>query len=246
MAQKVTAPQRQPRVGGIKSVASTFIDEPRLLVEDNLVWEDSGCGFPAGTRAGCYDTVVASAPKEFEAPDNLGTIGPAFAQVAGISCWIGGDNDEAGTYQAQAQRKLEATEDRAIEAKLWAWADAATGTVASPDLVAALAAAEEHADAEYVGAPLILLSRQNVTLLKAEGALEIRENGAIHTANGNRVVASSSFGSDAVAAIGWPAVYASAVVTAMAHDHTKNVDVALAERAYSVGVDCEYRFTATV
>lgn len=244
MAQKVTAPTRQPRVGGIKSVIGGFIQEDRLTIEDNLVWEDSGCGFPSDTRAGCYDNVTADAPKEFGDVAQLRTIGPAFTQVAGVQCWLGGDDD--ATYMKQAADKLEATEDRKIESNLWEWAAQAADPVAAVDLVAALAAVEDAADEQYVGAPLILVSRANAVLLKAAGALEIREGGAIHTANGNRVIASASFGSEGITAVGWPAVYATRTINAQAAKHNENIDAGLAERTYAIGVDCEYRFIATV
>lgn len=55
-ATLVTAPARHPRVGGIKSVVGDFVAEQRLAIGD-IVWEDSGCGLPKSTRAGCYDDI---------------------------------------------------------------------------------------------------------------------------------------------------------------------------------------------
>lgn len=57
MAQLVQAPARKPRAGGIKDVVGEFIQVGHLGVAD-LAWEDATCGFPAQTRAGCYDTGI--------------------------------------------------------------------------------------------------------------------------------------------------------------------------------------------
>lgn len=243
MAKKVTAPQRQPRVGGIKSVVS-FTDEPRLGHEKELAWEGSDCGFPHTTRAGCTDEIVAAADKEFDGSFQFSTIVAPFAQYKGVQCFLGGDED-GPSYEEQAKAALELAEDREIEAKLWAWVEDATDAATSVDLVAALAAVEQEADADYVGAPLILMSRADAVQLKAKGVLEIRENGTLHTASGNRVLASSSFAVGAVGAVGWPAVYASPVLSGRAPHHTQNLDMALAERVYTIGVDCEYRIIRT-
>lgn len=244
MAQMVTAPQRQARVGGIKSVVN-FTPEPRLGMQQNFAWEDSGCGFPNDTRAGCYDDVVAAVAKTFDGVEEYGIITPPFAQYVGVSCYIGGDADSA-TYEQQAKDKLAATEDRKVEEVLGGWAAASTATADVTDLVGALAAAEDHADQNYVGRPYVLLNRGDAVQLKSKGVLEVAEDGKIRTANGNEVISSGRFPVNTVSAVGAIGVYVGPEVSATAPDLENNLNVALAERVYAVGVDCGYRFTATV
>jgi hypothetical protein len=69
LAEAVQAPTRRPRQGGIKTVAGDYVSVPRIGVANGtggLVWEDSGCGFPKATRAGCYDDTIAPGVNEVQ------------------------------------------------------------------------------------------------------------------------------------------------------------------------------------
>ena len=242
MAQLVQAPTRQPRLGGIKQIVGEFISEERLGITP-IAWEDSGCGLPKQTRATCYDEVVPIADKEFEGVDGLTSIAPAFAQYAGVECFIGGDSVGA-SYTEQARTLLEQGEDRMVEQVLWDWiSDAAAQTAASP--AEAIAAVEQKADQEYVGRPVIVMSRATADAAFAAGALA-RENGSLVTPHGNPVLASGSVTDGAVAAIGQPAVYATAIRSAIATNKGSNLTAAIAERVYAIGVDCNYVTLSTV
>lgn len=240
----VTAPVRKPRHGGLRSVVPEFILEERLAAGGVIGWEESGCGLPQETQAGCYDETVDPASKEFDGVESLGAIGPAFARYAGVSCFIGGDAD-GPSYLEQAKTLLEQGEDRAVEKVLWEWAiDGPSQEVVG--IVAAIAAAEKHADANYVGQPILIMSRADVVWAHAGGAVEY-VNGLPFTINGTPIIATGvTDGADwgKVAAIGAVGVYASSMVAFEAPGLTQNLKYALAERVYAIGVDCGYRFVA--
>lgn len=207
---------------------------------------------PSGTAEFDYATTGRQGGR---IPDKVGGgvgiidgIGAPFAQYAGVKCYLGGDND-GPSFAEQASALLGQGEDRMIEAKLWAWASGASTTLTAADsLTAAIAALEEHADATYVGLPVIILSRSAATLAAAEDAL-VREGGKLYTPNGVPVLATSAVGDDgqdSVAVIGQPAVYASEARSYTGPQLALNQALGLAERVYAVGVDCEFRATIEV
>lgn len=329
--QQVAPPQRRARTGGIKSVVGEFVREDRLAASTAIVWEDSGCGMPRATRAGCYDTVfpvvyddivivsgdttitlsrvgfevtaafvfgdtfegatIAWAPTgavsesygggtvaigadgvititgitagstevEFTTASTEGAhyplktadgvaqfeaIGPAFARYAGVECFVGGDA-VGPSYLEQARTLLTQGEDRAVEAVLWGWIKEFTTPGTATSLTAAIAAADQHADEGYVGQPVIVISRGDADRALAEGSV-VREGGALVTANGTPVIASSAVDSGSVGVIGRPEVYASSLVAHAAIEHTVNMAMAIAERVYAIGIDCDYRYLVTV
>lgn len=240
----VTAPARRPRSGGIKDVIDGYVTEERLAAVEGVEWEDAGCGFPRETFAACAGDLVPD--KEYDGVETLEGIGKPFFLYAGVQCYLGGDND-GPSYAEQASAILAAGEDRAIEERLWAWALDATDTDTAATLVEAIAAAEKYADANYVAAPVLILSRDAATLAFAAGALE-REDGKLVTANGVRVLATgvvADADAGTVGIIGQPAVYAGNDVVRQTPDTTLNTSMAIAERGYAVGVDCQFRYTVT-
>lgn len=250
MALPVQAPVRKPRQGGIRDIVGQFVNEPRLAAVSQaggLSWEDSTCGFPRTTRAGCYDDAVAAVEKYGDSVNQYTSIGEPFAQYAGVECWIGGDS-EGASFQEQARQKLEAGEERLIEGNLWTWASDADVTGSAASIAAAIGDAEEYADDNYVGQPILLLSRRGADLAFAASVLT-RENGRLVTPNGTPVLASGAFTSgpaDEVAIIGGLLVLASPIVAHQAPNLSDNTALAIAERVYAVGVDCDFRYIVTV
>lgn len=247
--QQVAPPRRQPRKGTLKRLlGGSFVREQRLAAVTAVVWEDSSCGWYSFTRAGCYDTVVADAPKSAIGISQFEGIAPPFAVYRGVECYLGGDNGGA-TYREQALAALEVDEELAVEAKLaeWAFADAAGTTRAT--LLDAVALIEENASEEYNGLPLLIVSRSLAVFGAAEQVF-FREDGGLVTANGTPVLTTSGVGfsdlNSVVAAIGWPEVYASDPIAYQADDLPQNMSMAIAERVYAIGVDCEYRFAVTI
>lgn len=251
MAQLVTAPTRNPRTGGIKDVAS-FIEETRLAgPADSIVWDAVGCDLPSLTRYGCFDRTEPELGEDGQPVRKSGvepgagqTFGDPFALYAGVECWIGGDN-EGPKFAEQARALLEAGEDRPIEVNLWAWANGGTNAGARASLIAAIAAADAHADRNYVAQPVIILSRENADLAFAAGALA-RQDDKLVTATGTPVLATSAAPDDRVAAVGAIVVYRTPVTAAVAADRAENRHLAIAESVYAIGVDCDYRAIVTI
>lgn len=252
MALQVQAPTRRPRQGGIKAVVGEFVTENRLAAvpggATQIGWEDSGCGFPKTTRAGCYDDVVADAEKIPDGVEIVNIIGDPFARYKGVECWLGGDT-LGSTYEEQARTAFEQGEDREVEEVLVAWAAAAATPGAATSVVKAIGVADDYADENYVGQPVMLMSRDAANEAFAGGALAYRD-GVLVTAAGTPVISTGAFpaGVDdqTVMAIGMPAVYASDIIARMAIAHAENLAMAIAERVFAIGVDCEFRYAVLV
>ena len=246
MAQLVPAPVRKPRVGGLKDILGGYVDQPRLGVAD-IAWEDGTCGFPSTTRAGCYDSGVPAEDKDFAGVAQYTAIGPAFAQYAGVECFIGGDSI-GDSYLAQARAKLEQGEDVEVANRLGDWAAEAPVAflldTANPLQSAAMAlgSLEAQAALEYVGQPVILAPVAIATMLFAAGAL-VREGGKLITGLGTPVVLYGTAATSVLSIVGHPAVYASPITAARGVLLHSNLDGAIAERVYAIGVDCDYRYS---
>lgn len=248
MAQPVAPPRRKARKGGIKSIIGDYVTEPRLAVSQGVAWEDAGCAVELSpTRAGCYDAVIQDAAKVPDGVMQFEAIGDAFARYAGVECWLGGDSD-GPSYAEQASAALAEREDRSLELTLWEWAAASASTETAASLEAAIAAADEQADEEYIGLPVIIISRASADLALASGVIA-REDGGLVTANGTPVLATGAVPDAAegnVSVIGWPEVYASPVISGVAPSPTTNRELAIAERVYAIGVDCSFRHYVTI
>lgn len=244
MAELVQAPVRQPRSGGIKDVIPNVVQVDRIGGPAELAWEDSTCVFPAQTRAGCWDVDFSTEDKTFDGVSQHAPIASAFALYGGVECWIGGDA-EGESFASQAATVLEQGEDRAIEDKLSDWALGAASPSSAANVSAAIAAAENSADAAYVGRPVLIMRRDTALAAFTAGAL-VRESGKLVTGNGTPVISTSAYASTSVAIIGQPAVYASTVRAVDTVSPHENLARAIAERIYAIGVDCEYRHLVTI
>lgn len=233
----VARPARRPRSGGIKAVIGEFLLETRLTAGEEIGWEASDCGPVAETRAGCFSS-VDPAEKEFSGITQFTGTGEPFARYAGVACFLGGDDEE--DYKSQALALLSQWEDREVEGVLWEWAAGAASPGEAASVVAAIAAADAHADENYAGLPILLVNRADADEAFAAGVLEHRD-GLLVTGNGTPVIASAKFPAGSVAVTGWIAVYATDANSFGAIDHRYNTEYALAERIYSIAVDCEYR-----
>lgn len=186
-------------------------------------------------------------PKEGEGFNDYTPIGDPFARYTGVTCWLGGDSEES--YEALSRRKFEGLEDRAVEAVLAAWAGDAASPGTAANIVEAIGEAEEYADVNYVGQPVLILSRLAAAVAFAAGVL-VRESGRLVTGNGTPVLATGTVETgdepDLVAVIGWPAVYASPMRSHVAPDYETNTGFAITERVFALGVDCNFRYAVGV
>lgn len=207
--------------------------------------------FTGGTTPAAAVTTITPgvppAPLTGDETAQYTTIGDPFARYAGVQCFIGGDKDES--FESQARRKFEGLEDRAVEAVLADWAGDAPSPGTATSIAAAVGVAEEHADMNYVGQPVLIMSRLAADLAFAARVLT-RENGRLVSPNGTPVLASGVIVAgdepDLIAIIGQPEVWATRVMTHQAPDLATNIDLAIAMRLFAIGVDCGYRYAVTV
>lgn len=180
----------------------------------------------------------APPPKGTYGIESFEPITEPFARYVGVECFLGGDND-GETYEQQSRAQFEALEDRAVEEVLATWAvDGPQDSAQS--IAAAVGRAENQADYSYQGRPVLLMSRETAEVAFAAGAL-VRVDGKLVTGNGSPVISTSGIGSDTVVAIGQPIVWASSYITGTAANLSLNTDMAITERVFAIGVDCNFR-----
>jgi hypothetical protein len=231
----VPTPVRKDRRGGIKSVVGDFVPAERLAVATNLQWVADNCDFPKAAPGLCYAVTPVEGNKEFGGLA-VGD-GPVFALYAGVQCYLGNDTD----YEDRARAQLESGEGRGVEEVLWEYGMTAGGTgPAQTSWVAAIGQADEAADTLYVGRPIIMMSRFAAVQARAAKALFGDEEGNLWTANGTPVIASAAAPDDTLIVFGWITVYASPLIATTAPNPILNQEMALAERAYGIAVDCSF------
>ena len=235
-------PRRQPRRGGIRSVAEFRAGSNRLALGGVIEYTSPGCGLAVGDVALCFPS--GGDPQEEKTRSGIDTlegIGPVFGIYAGIECYLDGSD-----FEADARRLLAQGADRAIEDGLntWAQAQAAEGTVTT--LGIAIATAENTADEEYVGLPTLLMNRADAQTAYADGHLEGDGTGALWTGSGTPVLASSKITGNTVTALGGITVLEGAVITSRADRLELNKEFAIAEQVIGIVVDCNYVARYTV
>lgn len=232
----VDPPRRDARLGGIRSVAEFRTAGARLGLGGTIEYTSPGCGIAVGDVELCYPSpAAAQAEKTRDGIDTLEGVGPVFGIYAGVECFLGGSD-----YIADALRLLDQGADRAVEAALNTWVTATAATGAITGFAEAVAVADNAADAEYVGRPILLMNRGDAVRAVAADALEVGSDGSIWTPNGTPVIASSAFTAGVVAVTGGITVLEGGSEAHMAQDYTFNKEYAIAERVYGIIVDCNY------
>ena len=236
-------PTRKPRAGGIKSVAE-FVPTDRLMAVKALDWTNEPCTFPNAAPGLCWGTNPGGT-KTFNGND-VNRSGDVFALYAGDECFAGGGLD----HEARARVALEQGEDRELEERLVLYLEAEdpTNTAITGNLSTAIAAAENAADNDYIGRPTIVMNRGDIYAASMGRVLEIRPNGEIYTKNGTPVLASGRVTVGDVFITGQITVFTSpSIITNKVIHPINNREMAIAERAYAFGIDCDYvlAYTAT-
>jgi hypothetical protein len=231
----VEPPRRNPRKGGIKSVIGDFVSVDRLPVGAGIEWISEGCDFPKAAPGLCY---VPNPITEDKVANGIERgAGPIFGLYAGVECFLGVDTD----YHTRAEALLSQGEGRGVEEVLWEYGMSVGGTgPAQTSWVAAIGQADEAADTLYVGRPVIMLSRFAAVQARAAKALFGDEEGNLWTANGTPVIASAAAPDNALIVFGWITVYASSLIATTVPNPVVNQEMALAERAYGIAVDCNF------
>lgn len=236
-------PRRTPRKGGISSVAD-FRTDNRLASGVGVNYDADSCTVDLGAITLCYAPVTVD-DKEPQGITIGNGIGPTFGGYVGVECFIGPWDD----YADRARAALEQSEDRLIESVLAEWLPDG-GLLSGTSLADVIAKLEGHADANYVGAPVLHLSRQNAVLAASQFLIFTDTNdpasGKLWTANGTPVVASGAYGPTDVRISGDITVLHSEVVVTQGFGLTQNRSMAVAERTYNIIVDCDYRVTGAI
>lgn len=239
----VEPPARTPRRGGISEHAE-FREDSRIGLGAIPEFTSAGCAFPVDDVRLCYPS--GGDAQNTKEPDGIETIDAAvgpFGLYSGVECWLDGGDD----FLDRAVSALEQGQDRGIEKRLNTWLQTLTGTAAT-NFLDAVARAEEFADDNYLGAPLLVLNRGDAVRAKQAGALDhIGPDGLIVTANGTRVLASGAVTPGSVSTVGALTVLHTGIVSGWAPTVTSNTQLAMAERVYSILVDCDFaaRFTVS-
>ena len=236
----IERPRRRPRKGGFSSVVD-FVQSDRLFAGTGVQFDADQCMLPVGEVQLCYVPDVGATDKEGEGTSWSEGIGVNFAGYVGVECFL--HEGSSADFQDRARRGFEAGQDRFVEAQVWVWLAAATGLAAATSIASAIGKLEEHADANYVGAPILHISREDAVLATAAGALLGDKDGAgtLFTPHGTPVVASSAYASGTVAISGDMTGVQSELKVRSDVSHLTNRELAIAERAFNVAVDCGYR-----
>lgn len=238
----VAAPVRQKRLGGLRA-AATWVTDARIGFAESLVYVSDGCTLPQPAIGLCFGPEVTD-EKVGEGIDWFDGIIEPFALYGGVECYLGMDADTE--FPARARTIVLDGEDRAIESRLNTWALAGTDVGDSADIVEAIANVEQEADENYLGRPVILMSRADAVRAAAAVAIEYGIDGLPYTVNGTPVVASGAIPAGTVSAVGAVTVLRTALNDVNTIDHVTNRDFAIAEATYGLLVDCGYRVTTTI
>lgn len=236
----VLAPVRQTRLGGIRPVTN-WVTNARIGAAESVVYMSDGCTFPQPAIGLCYGETVTD-EKEGAGIDQFAGVGEPFALYGGVECFIGPDND----FAERARNIIIQGEDRAIEERLWNWAGAGDDAGDGATLVDAIANVDKWADGNYLGRPIILLSRADAVRAFAAGALEYGIDGVPTTVNGTPVVATGQGVDGFVRVVGATTILRSELNDIAAVDHRFNTEFAVAEAVYTFLVDCNFRARSAV
>ena len=174
-------------------------------------------------------------------PDGLGSIMTPFGGYVGVECWAGSTESE---YGPRARRQFEGAQDRVVEAALWTWLTALAADTTANTLDKAIAKAEQYADANYVGRPILHISREDADL--ATHLSDAQPDGKMFTRNGTPVVASGRYTPGTIVISGGMTIVQSDIAVHEGRQLEANKFMAIAERAFAAAVDCEFRREFTV
>lgn len=226
----IDAPARSPRLGGIRTVAS-FQNTDRLAAGGALEFVSFGCGFPVDDVVLCYPAGTQDEKTRGGVATLNGVVDP-FGLYVGVECYLDG-----GDFEAEARSLLEQGEDRGIEKRLNDYFQTLTGNAAA-DFTEAIAEAEDYADNNYLGRPIIWVNRGDA--VRAGKIKNDNDSGVLFTPNGSPVVASGKITKNSVAVTGSVSVYQTDILVGRAPMVTTNRELAIAERVYAVALDCEF------
>lgn len=199
------------------------------------------CAFPNPLPQDCWVTIgpAAGTHKTFGDPGDA-VISDNFGAYQGVECWLSGGLD---TFSGVAERVLRAGEyavvDGALTALLGAAADA-TSPATATTVAQAIGLLEQTLAVQVPAQGYIYLGALAATIAAAAGVIaQPGLSGEIRTFLGTPVVVLSepSIGMTAYAS-GPTTIWRGPIIANTAPEPTQNTGRALAERLYSVAIEC--------
>lgn len=249
----VPAPEPLRTRYGLFTAASGPLDLPPHGEGGGVRYVPGTCGTAYAVGVTCYDDEESSAPEKPHDTDNAEVQTGVFAVLSTLNCGAPGYTWEE--YQAKVQRRLESTEQAAVEAALWSGLDLDGNDLGiltldgqaqdvdpgyDPGLITdVVGALERYAYTEqqygytaYIHAPV------EVAAFAAEAGMAIRDGSRIITPLGS-VWVFGAYGSGSVIITGQTTVWRAPEIQVYdAFDRTTNEVLLVAERTYAVGFDC--------
>ncbi len=238
--QTVTGPTRKPRLYDLRSVME-FEEDSRLGAFQAVTYDPEPCGTPRTTIALCWEDQAEKGEKTGDGTDWANAIMDPFVQYAGVSCYMGEGQD----FADRARAILDGGDDDEIGGRIAAWAIANGQAVdVGAKLGDALANVEQAIRAGYLGQGIILVNARTATILGESGGLSAKD-GILQTPLGTPIAVSSEVGVGVVIGLGATKVVHSPTREHEANDHRNNTALAIAERIYTVLVDCDFAVHAS-
>jgi hypothetical protein len=197
------------------------------------------CGFPSALPQDCYITYgpAEGTPKDFEDPGNP-VITDVFGAYQGIECYLNGGIDE---FASLAQRMLEAGEHRIVDGRLVGMLSGATPTTpaAAGTIVGAIALLEQYLALEVPGQGYIYMGPAATTYAVANNLIIRNLDGTLETFLGTPIIViTEPSAAGTIWASGPINLWRGPVVVSDSPAWTTNMGRAIAERLYSLAIEC--------
>jgi hypothetical protein len=244
----IEAPARAPRPNTSLDVIPVYEVSAEHFVGYQYMADP--CGFPSMLPQDCYITYgpTAGTEKGFEDPGNP-VITDVFGAYQGIECYLNGGVDE---FRGLARRMLTAGEHRVIDGRLVGLLSGATATTpASASTIAgAIGILEQYLALEVPGQGYLYMGPVAATYAASAHLLIRNIDGTLETYLGTPVVVlTEPSAAGTVWASGPANIWRGPVEVNDAPAWTTNRGRALAERLYSLSIECgawKTTFTAPV
>lgn len=233
----VEAPARKPRPNTSLQVLPVIdVSTSNYL---NYQFVPDPCAFPNPLPQDCWITMgpVAGTTKRFgDAGDELAT--DNFGAYQGVECWLAGGLD---TFSGVAERVLRAGEYRVVDGALAGLLEvsAESGGTAATSMAQAIGLLEQVLAVEVPAQGYIYLSPLAATLAAAERLLVLGLDGSLTTNLGTPIVIlTEPMMVENAYASGPTTIWRGPIVSSQAPEPTMNTGRALAERLYSIAIEC--------
>lgn len=242
----IDAPPRSPRPNTSLDVLPVHDVSNEHFV--GYTFQADPCAFPNLLPKDCYIQVgtTAGTPKSFGDTGNE-VVTQVFGVYQGIECFLNGGISD---FVALAERVLENGEYRVVDGALTAAlaaAAVATTPATTTSIVQAIAVLEQYLSDQIPGQGYIFLGPIAATYAASQNLLIRNMDGSLETYLGTPIVVLSEPSMGNVAYASGPVnIWRGPVTTVDVPEVTKNMGRALAERLYSLAIECKvYKITFT-